>query len=67
MKLVISFDELLENVPFVSDIDISNYWEMTRTFLENQFPEWGISEAFINSTFQIDLDNKEVSIELITI
>lgn len=66
MKLVISFDELHNQEYPVIDkpIDISDYWELTRHFLEYEFAEWDFDLAFSKKTFLVDSENKEVSIEL---
>lgn len=64
MKLTISFDEL---ATFEKNVDISNYWELTKKFLECQFDIWDIQTAFNFKTLEYDEVNREVSIELITI
>ena len=60
MKLVIPFDEL---ATFDFDIDISNYYELTKVFLENKFSDYDIFWEFDFRTLEYDETNKEISIQ----
>ena len=64
MKLVISFDELYTQPLNRELIDVSDYRALTKAYLTNTFQNWDYEIAFNDKTWQIDTDNKEVSIQL---